>query len=270
MSKIFTTSRRVLAHDFKERWYLDRCAELHQSPEIMHRKAWEFVAIAQVFEDHFAKKSNVKCLGFGVGLEPLASYFASKGAAVLATDRPEMGPWNGQYARFKGDIYHADIVDEVTFRENVSFLPVDMANIPDKLLQSEFDFAWSCGSFEHIGGLEASLAFFCHQMRALKPGGIAAHTTEYNFGSDDVTINAPDLVLFRKQDLLRLDEMLSLQGDRLFDLDLRGGEMPEDTIIDNPPYTNPVHLNLRINGAHASTSIILIAQIRTSIRVSAL
>lgn len=261
-ARIFTISRRVLARDFYAQWYLDRCKELHQNPNVMHRKAWEFAAINQAFEDNFTNcaDKSIKCLGFGVGLEPLASYCAAKGAKVLATDKPEMGVWNGQYARFKGDIYNKEIVDEVTFRENVSFLPVDMANIPDKLLQGKFDFTWSCGSFEHIGGLEASLTFFCNQMLALKPGGIAAHTTEYNFGSNDETINAKDLVLFRKQDLERLDGMLRAQRDTLYSLDLRGGDLPEDSIIDEPPYTNPVHLSLRINGAHVSTSIILIAQ----------
>ena len=259
---IFERSRRVLARDFSEKWYKNRCAELCQSYTTMHRKLWEFAAICQVFRDKFVNfgSKSIKCLGFGVGLEPLTSYFAAQNAIVLATDKPEMGPWNGQYARFKGDLYEKEIIDEIRFRENVTFLPVDMTNIPLDLLNGSFDFTWSCGSFEHIGGIDQSLAFFVEQMKALRPGGIAAHTTEYNFGSNTDTINAPDLVLFRKQDLEKLNEMLTTQGDKLFTLDLRGGDLPEDKIIDDPPYANPIHLALRINQAHVSTSIILIAQ----------
>jgi SAM-dependent methyltransferase len=259
--KVFTTSRRVLARDFNEQWLKDRAREMCLETDRMHRKIWEFAAICQVFRDNYNKNAekSIKCLGFGVGLEPLTSYFAAQNAVVIASDKPEMGPWNGQYARFKGDLFEKEIVDETRFRDNVSFLPLDMANIPEDLLDGSFDFTWSCGSFEHIGGLDASLDFFCNQMRALKPGGIAAHTTEYNFGSNTETINASDLVLFRKQDLERLDHMLKAQGDRLFPLDLCGGDLPEDQIVDVYPYTNPVHLALRIN-EQVSTSIILIAQ----------
>lgn len=275
VDKVFTTSRRVLARDFSEKWLQDRARELCLDvvprsnglnlvsfvPEKMHRKVWEFAAICQIFRDNYDQnaENSIKCLGFGVGLEPLTSYFAAHNAIVIASDKPEMGPWNGQYARFKGDLFEKEIVDEQRFRDNVSFTPLDMTNIPEDLLNGSFEFTWSCGSFEHIGGINTSLEFFCNQMRALKPGGIAAHTTEYNFGSDTDTINAPDLVLFRKQDLERLEAMLKAQGDRLFLLDLRDGDLSEDQIVDIYPYMNPVHLALKIN-EHVSTSIILIAQ----------
>lgn len=265
-SKIFTHSRRVFARDFSAPWFADRCAELRESLSIMHRKLWEFAAIAQVAMDEVKLKTTpnalfirrYRVLGFGVGLDSLASWFASQGCEVLATDAPISGPWDGQYARSIDDIYKEKIIDRDTFDKLVTFDQVDMNDV-SRFDEQGFDFTYSCGSFEHIGGIDASLAFFCNQMRALKPGGIAAHTTEYNFGSNSETINAKDLVLFRQQDLLRLDLMLREQGDRLFSLDFTGGDLPEDKIIDVPPYTNPVHLALRI-GSHVSTSIILIAQ----------
>lgn len=262
--KIINTSRRVLAIDFDQQWLKDRARELCLEADRMHRKIWEFAAICQVFYDNFRDESK-KCIGFGCGKEPIPSWLAKYGSVVVATDAPVTEAvkrnWSDtlQHSAKLDDLFFSSIVFRDAFDSSVVFGPVDMNNIPVRLLDGSFDFTWSCGSFEHIGGIDASLNFFCNQMRTLKSGGMAAHTTEYNFGSDIDTINSSDLVLFRKQDLKRLDMMLKAQGDKLFPLDLRDGGLPEDEIIDVHPYTNPVHLALRIN-EHVSTSIILIAQ----------
>lgn len=262
---VFICSRRVLARDFSTQWCRERCSELNQSPAVMHRKIWEFAAICQVFNENFANLSEklTKSLGFGCGKEPIPAWLAAQGSRVLATDAPhDNANWtsSGQRAAMIDDIPWRGICKQEDCAKNLWFSFVDMNLIPEELLEGKFDFTWSCGSFEHIGGIDASLNFFCRQMKALKPGGIAAHTTEYNFGSNDATINAQDLVLFRSQDLERLSEMLSAQGDKLYALDLSGGDLPEDRIVDEPPYISPVHLALRINQVHVSTSIILIAE----------
>lgn len=265
MDKIFTGSRRVLARDFDQQWLKDRAREMCLEPDRKHRKIWEFAAIAQVFLDSYGGEGE-KCLGFGCGKEPIPSWLAKFGCSVVASDAPltdaidRIWSVSSQHSANPDDLFFASIISRQAFDWSVNYKAVDMNNISEFLLNGSFGFTWSCGSFEHIGGIDASLNFFCNQMKALKPGGIAAHTTEYNFGSNDETINAKDLVLFRKQDLEHLDEMLKAQGDRLLPLDLRGGDLPEDKIIDDPPYVNPVHLALRINQIHVSTSIILIAQ----------
>jgi hypothetical protein len=133
-----------------------------------------------------------------------------------------------------------------------------MNHIPADLKRGEFDFTWSAGSFEHVGGIEAGLQFFCEQMKCLRQGGIAAHTTEYNIASNDKTINSPDLCVFRQKDLAELTRRLAAQGDRLWPIDLRGGSHPADLYVDKAPYQLEPHLNMDIGG-HQFTSVLLIA-----------
>lgn len=267
-----TTSCRVRAVDFENQWLQDRAREMCLdvlpvsngiglvSTKRMHRKVWEFATIAQVYYDQFKGKS-AKCLGFGCGKEPLPAWLASYTSSVVATDGPDDTanwtktnqrsvnvidlPWQG--------ICQPEDIDRVEFRQ------VDMNAIPDDLLQGQFNFTWSCGSFEHIGGIDASLAFFCRQMQTLKPGGIAAHTTEFNPIDSDETLNEPNLCLFRERDLRRLESMLAAQGDHLWSLDLCPGETELDTIVDVPPYTSDIHLSIKI-GNWTTTSVLLVAE----------
>lgn len=253
--------RRVRASDFREQWLLDRAAELHE-PVNLHRKLWEYAVIAQVYKERIDNGGLV--LGFGVGKEPLASWFAAQSANVTATDLPGSNPdWDNtnQHATRKQDLYKDSIINQSDFDRLVSFRPVDMNSIPADLLKGQFDMTYSCGSFEHIGGLKAGIDFFCNQMQCLKPGGIAVHTTEYNYDSNDDTINADNLCLYRHRDLISLRDCLAYQDDKLWTLDLSIPH-PEDPdlYIDEPPYrAYPYHLNIRI-GNHVTTSIVLIAQ----------
>ena len=84
--------------------------------------------------------------------------------------------------------------DEVLQRQ-VSYRPVDMNKIPDDL--RNFDFNWSSCSFEHLGSIEKGLTFLKNQLKTLKPGGWAVHTTEYNISSNDQTLDNANTVVFR-------------------------------------------------------------------------
>jgi hypothetical protein len=251
-------SARVRAGDFTQPWMSDRVRELNLR-SALHRKVWELAVIAQIYHERIGAGGRV--LGFGVGKEPLPAWFASRGANVLATDKPielSASGWaeTDQHASSVNDLPYEDICDEETFHELVSFAPVDMNQV--HALTAEYDLTWSCGSFEHIGGIQRSLEFFCNQMSCLKPGGVAVHTTEFNFLSNGDTIDNPQLCLLRRRDLDRLRSMLESQDDELLDFDLEPGDAPADMYIDPPPYTGEMHLNLQI-GAHASTSIVLVA-----------
>lgn len=252
------TSCVVRARDFREPWLPERARELAH-PLMVHRKLWEFCAIAQVCREHGVP--GARALGFGVGLEPLAAWFASRGATVVATDRPdETLEWDdtNQHAVGLEHLRHPDVCPDAEFEARVSFRPVDMNEIPDELCRGEFDFTWSAGSFEHIGGIDRGLDFFCRQMACLKPGGLAVHTTEFNMFSYQPTMEQPNLVLFRVQELQVLAERLAAQGDRLWPLDLASGIEPDDLYIDSPPYRLP-HLKLAL-GAFTTTSVLLVAR----------
>jgi SAM-dependent methyltransferase len=225
----------------------------------LHRKLWEFCIIAQVYHERISRGGAV--LGFGVGLEPLAAWFANRNAAVIATDRPDdTEEWDktNQHAKNINTLRRPLVCPDALFDERVRFMPINMNDIPSGVRHGVFDFTWSSGSFEHLGSIEHGLDFFCKQMECLKPGGLAVHTTEYNPKHSESTLNAPNLVLFRAQELHKLSSRLEDQGDYLWQLDLRAGSEEEDAHIDEPPYGLP-HLSLKV-GPFTTTSIVLIAQ----------
>lgn len=282
------TSCRVRVVDFQSTWLQDRAREMRLDvspvsnglsmvslqPRRIHRKVWEFAAIAQVYRE-YRDEYNWRCrqtnlppslfrsLGFGCGLEPLPAWLAAHGSHVSASDAPDdKANWTGtgQRSTRLADLPWKGICTPEQC-SRIQFQQVDMDEIPSVLLSGDFDFTWSCGSFEHIGGIEAGLEFFCQQMKALKLGGIAAHTTEFNpfATSDNETLDTPDLCLFRESDLRRLETMLAAQGDRLWRLDLDPGTMDADSIVDVPPYTGDVHLSIKV-GNWTTTSVLLVAE----------
>lgn len=263
-------SQRVRAADFDTDWFKDRAREMGFEIGRYHRKIWEDVVIAQTFIDHVmepaiargketSKKPKLRALGFGCGKEPIPKWLADNRVNVIATDAPGINPaWDDTNQR-SHNLTDLGIVDGDSNSKFVEFREVDMNAIPDDLLRGEFDFTWSCGSFEHIGGIDQSLKFFRDQMRCLKPGGIACHTTELNIdlGARE-TIDNDNLVLFRDLDLSILAGMLWAQGDSLWVPDLTQGDTKIDRFVDRPPYTAPHHLNIEIGG-FVTTSIVLIA-----------
>lgn len=263
-----STSRRVRAEDFHAPWLQGRSREMGFASSklntshrpLMHRKVWEYCTIAQIFMEQIVPHGpGAAALGFGCGNEPLPAWMMNHSTPyeIIATDGPPYPAWTstGQHA-------------------GETLRTVDMRYLASDLLGGCFDFTWSCSSMEHIGGIEAGLTFFCEQMRALRKGGIAAHTTELNTGSVvggwpgyervlDNTLNAANLCLFRGTDLLELGRRLALQGDRLWALDLSPGTLPEDLYIDSEPYDPSAvsHLNISICGGQwQTTSVLLVAE----------
>jgi D-inositol-3-phosphate glycosyltransferase len=229
--------------------------------EYMHRKVWEFVSIAK----SVGAEGGLRALGFGVGKEPLASYFASlpQTSKVLATDYPDRRrEWaeNGQWSESVDDLHRPAIVSLDRFTQVVEHAPVDMNHIPPYLLSGMFDFTWSAGSLEHLGGKERGIQFFLRQMACLRPGGIAAHTTELDMSPDGAPpCDSPDLCAYTPADLQSLADRLRAQGDYLLPLDLSSGTSPEDLYVDTEPYEQgPAHLKLKL-GQWTITSVLLIA-----------
>lgn len=254
--RALTASCVVRARDFRQPWFVQRTNELAHELEL-HRKLWEFCVIAQVGAEHLVP--GMRALGFGVGREPLASWLASRGVDVVATDRPdETMEWDGtgQHAADVEHLRHPDVCSEVAFARHVRFRAVDMNAIPEDLRDGSFDFTYSAGSFEHLGGIDAGLDFFVNQMACLRPGGLAAHTTEFNMLSYHETLESPNLSLYRVQELQVLAERLAAQGDRLWPLDLASGIEPDDLHVDSEPWGLP-HLKIAL-GRHTTTSVLLV------------
>ncbi len=225
------------------------CDQIGETPNF-HRKQWEFCYILQVL----AKADMLvpgKCgLGFGVGSEPLAASFASRGVSVLGTDlEPESAYARGwveteQHAESKRPLNQRGLCKAEAFDKLVEFRFMDMNEI-DPDLNGQFDFCWSACAFEHLGSIANGLEFVVRSINCLKPGGVAVHTTEFNCSSNDVTLDNSPTVLFRKRDITDLARRLRAQG-HLMSLNFNLGDNPLDEHVDVPPYSNHKHLKLLI------------------------
>jgi len=241
-------------------WYKRWCKELHEEP-YFHRKQWEFVYVMQALWERGCIAKGKKGLVFAVGSEPGPSIFANYGCDILATDIfPEEGVEKGwtvadQLCFGIESLNKRGLCDEKTLREHVTYRPVDMNDIPGDL--TGFDFNWSSCSFEHLGSIEKGISFLKNQLRTLKPGGWAVHTTEYNISSDDKTIETGDTVVFRKRDIDKVVKELKDMGHYVEELDYSLGGQREDYQVDFSPHKQEVHLKLQL-GDYVVTSIGLI------------
>ena len=209
-------------------------------------------------------RAGSKGIGFGVGTEPLTALFASLSCNILATDQPaekttaQAWKTTGQHAAELGALRKPELCGDERFTASVGFLPVDMNDIPRDLQGhfGQFDFLWSSCALEHLGSLEHGLRFIENGMALLKPGGIAAHSTEYNMTSNTDTLKSRGLSLYRRHDIDVLAARLVAAGDHLEPVDWDPGRGYADDYVDYPPYS-PLHLQVKV-GSFTCTSLGLI------------
>ena len=259
--ELLMTSRLCVYKDFQTDYYQHWIAQMKQefTPA---RKQWEFVAIIQALQERNFLGNSKKGLGFAVGNEPLPSLFASFGCEIVATDQAfspvSQKEWGDTDKLCKGKqaLNEKSICPPEQFERLVEFREVDMNYIPEDLQQQKFDFIWSSCAFEHIGSIEKGLQFVQKSLACLKSGGIALHTTEYNCTSNAGTLDLPNLVFYRRQDVDRLIEQLEKQGHWVEPVNYDLGNQQPDLKVAKPPYTEP-HLKLEMGG-YVATSLLLI------------
>ena len=229
------------------RWWCDR---LHEPPKY-HRKLWEYVYICQALHERGMLAPGMRGLGFGVGKEPLAALFASRGAGDRRDRHGRRGRARGWLAglgaacrrRTRG-AERARHLRVRHFRRAVRYRSVDMNAIPDDL--ADFDFCWSSCAYEHLGSLEHGLAFVRNSMKVLRPGGVAVHTTEFNLSSNERTAATGPTVLFRRRDFDALEAALTADGHAVAPFDFETGHEPVERYVDLPPFAQEPHLRLRL------------------------
>ena len=220
-------------------------------PVLFHRKLWEFAYLLQALHDADLLRPGSSGLGFGCGAEPIGSYLASRRVETLVTDlEPEAMAAQGwrdsnQHAGSRDAAFHAHLVERGAFDALVAHRFVDMNAIPEDL--SGFDFCWSICALEHLGTLENGLAFVRNAMRTLKPGGLAVHTTEFNFLDEEHTIDNWPTVLYQRAHFERLADVLRADGHRVAPLDFDTGSKPLDRFIDLPPYEHDWTAAMRVH-----------------------
>ncbi len=230
--------------------------------DFVNRKFWEWCAISQALDERAMLRSDINGLGFAVGREPLASYFASRGCDVLATDLAEGSSDAGwinsqQHAASKEMLFQPILINREVFEERVHFQPADMRTLQG--LAPGYDFLWSSCALEHLGSLEAGLDFVVKSSQLLKRGGVGVHTTEFNVQSNDATIETGGNVIYRQRDIVELQSRLRACGFSMAEPDFDAGNHRFDTDFDRVPYmeSGKPHLKLEIEG-HIATSFMVI------------
>ncbi|QDU88329.1 biotin biosynthesis protein BioC [Pirellulimonas nuda] len=227
----------------------------------MHRKLWEQAYLLQALYERGLLAPGKRGLGFAVGEEPLPRMFAERGCEIVATDLDQADQraqaWRETNQHMSSVAVAGQIVRGSSGGDtgSVQYRHVDMNHIPEDL--TGFDFTWSTCSFEHCGSLRLGQEFIWNQMRCLKPGGVAIHTTEFNLTSNRRTIDNRSTVIFRRQDIEAMVRELVSQGHHVEPISLDPGQQRFDRHIDWPPYTQDRHLRLMLK-RYAATSIGLI------------
>jgi SAM-dependent methyltransferase len=254
---------------FEEPWYREWETRMGLNPKpgdpVLNRKPWEFAAVAQTLRERGMLEPGKRGLGFAVGTEPLPSLFASFGVEVVATDlQPRSRTariWrrSNQHGDCAQALFKPDLIEQAAFDQRVCFMFVDMnGRWPWK--DGSFDFVWSCCAFEHLGSLAAGLRFVERAAKLLRPGGVAAHTTEYNCSSNEGTVEKGPGVIYRRRDIERLDHRLRSGGRCLACPDFWVGDGEHDRRFDIPPYFSGgrQHVKLEIDGYVATSMLVTV------------
>jgi FkbM family methyltransferase len=235
-----------------------------RTPFVLRRKDWEFGFILQALYERGCLQRGKRGLGFAVGEEAIPSLLASMGCDVVATDldpndsRAQAWAETAQLATSLDKLRRPEICPDTDFSHRVSYQHVDMNEIPMDL--RDFDFTWSSCSFEHCGSIRQGLNFMNNQMKCLKPGGIAVHTTEFNLTHEDETIEEGMTVIFRRRDIDELVCSLEAAGHHVEPVSYLLGQTKDDQAVDIFPYTSIPHLKLLLFDRYVSTSVALIVR----------
>jgi hypothetical protein len=246
------------ATDFYHPRFIQLFKLIDQRPRL-HRKHWEWIFVLHKLLESGVVQPGAKGLVFGVGREPLPAVFASLGADITATDAPldlaTTSSWtttDQHSAALEGLMWPA-IVSEDKMRAHVRHAYCDMNAIRPEFFG--YDFNWSCCCFEHLGSLRAGMDFVVNAVEnTLKVGGVAVHTTEFNFSSNNATVETGETVLYRRRDMEELVQRLRDRGHQVEDFRIGPLAHALDFHVDVPPYTGDVHLKLRLAG-YACTSV---------------
>jgi methyltransferase family protein len=233
------TCKPATQTDLESDWVAHWLKELKVA-RVYHRKLWEFAYALQAIYEHGHLHPGARGVGFGCGTEPLPSYLAANGVDVTVTDlapgdsRASAWSSSDQHTGSLETAFHPHLVTREAFDRHVTLRFVDMNAIPSDL--RDHDFCWSICALEHLGSIQAGLNFIKNSLATLRPGGLAVHTTEFNFLDDDKTVDNWPTVLFQRRHFTAMSEHLRARGFQVEDLDFDVGDKPMDKFIDLPPY----------------------------------
>lgn len=174
---------------------------IDQPTVVPDSKHWECAMAVRSFRDHGLLRPGALFAGVGAGTEITSFYLASKGAVTFPCDRYlERTPWSDVAP--PGMMVEPREFSELDYpRGHVVPVHTD-ARLP-RLPSDFFDGAYSAGSIEHFGSLDAVAAAAAETGRILKPGGLASIATEFRLeGPEDRRWFDDNCILFTPE-LLR-------------------------------------------------------------------
>lgn len=260
-------SHALLFKDFNTSWYKKWSVDLKQDNshldghKLKANKFWQNAAICQALFERHKIKPGLRGIGFGVGQERVPALLAKYGVEVTATDQDytaeKASHWSEhELAKGQQSLNKLDISPPDELSRLVTYMAVDMTNIPQELTE-KYDFLWSNCSLGHLGSITGGLNFIIDSLKCLKPGGVAAHTTEVNTISDSRTLATGDTVIFRLRDLLLLSKTLINKGYKVSLLKFDLGKTGDDFRISMQPKFGNDYSKIQVGG-FISTQVVLI------------
>jgi len=164
--------------DWENAEFLDLLDKLHLSfgREQKHRKHWEFAQAILGLRRLGCVTPTALAIGVGAGNEHPIYYLANHVRKVHATDIYGSGAFAGINAMAEM-LVHPERFAPFPYRED-HLVTQYMDGRDLKYADGSFDFAFSLSSIEHFGGHPAATRAMQEIARVLRPGGIAAITTE--------------------------------------------------------------------------------------------
>jgi SAM-dependent methyltransferase len=150
-----------------------------QIAEPPSRKNWEFIQVYQGLQTLGILNESSRALGLGVGHEPLIYAFCNTCKEVIATDLYNSATWATAEMETE-KVYHLNPFPYERDRLTVRSMDMTAIDYPDE----SFDFVWSCCAVEHLNNFQDLHQLYREIHRVLRPGGIAALTTEFKIAGD--------------------------------------------------------------------------------------
>jgi SAM-dependent methyltransferase len=181
------------------------------------RRTWEFAMIFLALHRAGKLHDGARGLALGAGTERLIFAIANQVAHVDVTDLYQSDSrWVGVRTDDPQELVMAHAPWPVP-DGRIRAMRMDMRQIefPD----DSFDFAWSTGSFEHIGEDADFVRHLDEVHRVLKPGGVYAFTTVVSYGSESHRI--PNNYYFHPEHFVDLLHASKLRSQPVFDCTIR-------------------------------------------------
>jgi SAM-dependent methyltransferase len=165
--------------DWQQPPFQQAVEELQFTTKRKSRKNWEFIQVYQGLKTLGMLNGESRALGLGVGHEPLIYAFCNTCKSVVATDLYSSSVWASAEMETE-KVYHLNPVEYERDRLTVRHMDMTAIDYPDE----SFDFVWSCCSIEHLNNFQDLHRLYQEVHRVLRPGGIAALTTEFKVTGD--------------------------------------------------------------------------------------